>query len=173
MNTPRHILICGDIGVGKSTLISRLLTHSDRQIYGFVTKREPADDKGVCSVYLHPASAQERVCTQANRVGNCNPDDMMLNTAAFDDIGVSLLKAEPSGILIMDELGFMESGADLFCAAVLNALDGGIPVIAAVKSRHTPFLDAVRKHPNVNEYCVTLENRDELYKKLKPLIQRL
>ena len=35
----RHLLICGERGVGKSTLIRRLLKHSTREVGGFVTKR--------------------------------------------------------------------------------------------------------------------------------------
>ena len=35
----RHLLICGERGVGKSTLIRRLLEHSTREVGGFVTKR--------------------------------------------------------------------------------------------------------------------------------------
>lgn len=43
----RHLLICGERGVGKSTLIRRLLEHSTREVGGFVTKRLPvADENG-------------------------------------------------------------------------------------------------------------------------------
>ena len=31
----RHLLICGERGVGKSTLIHRLLEHSTREVGGF------------------------------------------------------------------------------------------------------------------------------------------
>ena len=51
----RHLLICGERGVGKSTLIRRLLEHSTREVGGFVTKRLPvADENGFFPIYLYP-----------------------------------------------------------------------------------------------------------------------
>ena len=41
----RHLLICGERGVGKSTLIRRLLEKNMREVGGFVTKRLPVADK--------------------------------------------------------------------------------------------------------------------------------
>ena len=41
----RHLLICGERGVGKSTLIRRLLEHSTLEVGGFVTKRLPVADE--------------------------------------------------------------------------------------------------------------------------------
>lgn len=44
----------------------------------------------------------------------------------------------------MDELGFLENDAHRFQAAVLAALDGSTPVLAAVKPKDTDFLRRVR-----------------------------
>ena len=40
----KHILICGERGVGKSTLIRRLLAESTLPVGGFVTRRLPQAD---------------------------------------------------------------------------------------------------------------------------------
>ena len=42
----KHILICGERGVGKSTLIEKLLAACPRPRYGFITKMRPADETG-------------------------------------------------------------------------------------------------------------------------------
>ena len=42
----KHILICGERGVGKSTLIRRLLAESTLPVGGFVTRRLPQADGG-------------------------------------------------------------------------------------------------------------------------------
>ena len=53
----RHILICGERGVGKSTLIRRLLAESTLPVGGFVTRRLPqADGDGMFPIYLHAAA---------------------------------------------------------------------------------------------------------------------
>ncbi len=71
----RHLLICGERGVGKSTLIRRLLEHSTREVGGFVTKRLPvADENGFFPIYLYPTlqSEGERRNETANLVGTCD-----------------------------------------------------------------------------------------------------
>ena len=53
----KHILICGERGVGKSTLIRRLLAESILPVGGFVTRRLPqADGDGMFPIYLHAAA---------------------------------------------------------------------------------------------------------------------
>jgi len=53
----KHILICGERGVGKSTLIRRLLAESTLPVGGFVTRRLPqADGDGMFPIYLHAAA---------------------------------------------------------------------------------------------------------------------
>ena len=71
----------------------------------------------------------------------------------------------------MDELGFMEAKAEAFTREVFAALDGDIPVIAAVKARFDVlFLNEVRAHPHAQLVVITKENRDELYLELLPQI---
>ena len=50
MNRPQHILICGEKGVGKSTLINKLLLHNRRPVFGFVTKKMSPNQNGECNV---------------------------------------------------------------------------------------------------------------------------
>ena len=159
----RHLLICGERGVGKSTLIRRLLEHSTREVGGFVTKRLPvADENGFFPIYLYPTSQSEgeRCNETANLVGTCG-------------LGAQLIKSAPSGgIILMDELGFLENDAKVFQSAVLCALDGDTPVLAAVKPKDTPFLRAVRGHENAELVFIDEQNRDALLEKLLPHILR-
>ena len=88
-------------------------------------------------------------------------------TAAFDRYAPKLLEPMPEAVLVkLDELGFLEAGSEAFCRAVLRLLDGDRPVIAAVKDRDVPFLNAVRAHPAARCFQITEENRDELYEEV-------
>ncbi|MCI6811842.1 MAG: molybdopterin-guanine dinucleotide biosynthesis protein B [Lachnospiraceae bacterium] len=100
-----HTLIIGKRGVGKSTLINRIVEEIHPPLSGFRTKN----------------------------------------------------------LILMDEPGFMESEAKDFCRSVLAILDGSTPVIAAVKDKDTPFLNAVRNHPNCRCFYLDEENREALY----------
>lgn len=162
----QHILICGERGVGKSTLISHLLETNALPVYGFITKKLPADETGFHPIYIHPAgqSVAAREWTNDNLIGTCDSKIHNIRLETFNTLGVQYLsQAQPGGVVVMDELGFMESQADAFVKAVFAALDGDIPVIAAVKARFdVPFLNQVRAHPNATVYSITAENRDAL-----------
>ena len=88
-------------------------------------------------------------------------------------LGVRLLEAKPDGILVMDELGFMEAEAKAFCEAVLRCLDGDIPVLATVRAGDlgSSFLDRVRTHPKAELYNVSPERADDLYNRLYPIVE--
>ncbi|MCL2671548.1 MAG: nucleoside-triphosphatase [Clostridiales bacterium] len=175
MTEPRHILICGDRAVGKSALIARLLAHCKRPVSGFLTDRGNPDAEGYRPTYIHPAGAAERMYTKGNRVGCCGEHAPRVFTEVFNHLGVQYLsEVLPGGIIVMDELGFMEAQAQPFVRAVFRALDGDIPVLGAVKCRQgVPFLDTVRAHPKAAVYQMDTENRDVLYEQLLPELNRL
>ena len=173
----RHILVVGERHVGKSTLIRRLLDNTDRPVCGFMTKSLPADEAGFHPIYIHPAGqpTAERVYTEENCIGVCDSRTHRPNLEVFDGLGVRYVRAaRPDGVLVMDELGFFEAKAEAFTAAVLEALSGDVPVIAAVKSRRdVSFLNAVRSQPRAEVFYITPENRDVLYERLLPRLERL
>ena len=173
----KHILICGAKGVGKSTLIRRLCMAANAPIYGYCTKMlSTADADSLFPIYIHPAwqAEAERAYGSANLIGRCDGRMHDVHTNVFDNLGANYIAAaKPGGYIIMDELGFMEKNAEAFKRAVFNALDGDIPVIAAVKARYdVDFLNRVRAHEKAQLYTITPENRDALYAELLGIITR-
>ena len=166
----RHLLICGERGVGKSTLIRRLLAHSTRPLGGFVTLRlKTADENGFYPIYLYDAALpeNERRSTRENLAAACDSRSSVRHSEIFDTLGTRYIKAAPeNSLILMDELGFLEGDAHIFQRAVLDALDGEAPVLAAVKPKDTGFLRAVRGHKNAELVFIDEANRDALYKTL-------
>ena len=161
----KHILITGAQGVGKSTLIQRVLKEMGRTVYGFVTLREPSmeDPELGVPVYIHFPD-EPRKYTQENLLGYGNSRRVNMVTGAFDRYAPRLLAPLPEdGVICFDELGFLESREEAFCAAVLSRLDGDIPVIAAVKDMDLSFLNQIRQHPKCQCLFISEENRDELF----------
>lgn len=166
----KHILICGDVGVGKSTLIRKLILSAGKPVYGFATKRLTHEKDGFFPIYIHPADRpeEERTYSPDNYIGRCDGKIHDVKYDVFNKEGVRLIEgAKDDGLLIMDELGFMEAKAEKFVDAVFKALDGDVQIIAAVKSRRdVPFLEEVRNHPKSEVFRITKENRDQLYTEL-------
>lgn len=169
-----HALIVGPKGVGKSTLIARVLRELGRPLFGFETKKESALQDPVLGepIYIYDADAAHRQAPE-NLVGYCRNRHATPMTEAFDRYAERLMRPTPHGAIIkLDEVGFLEVGAERFCRAILSLLDGGTPVIAAVKDKDIPFLEQVRSHPNAKCFYITQENREALYEEVLGFMKR-
>ena len=157
-----HALIVGARGVGKSTLIRRVVEDLGRPTFGFETKKEDSlarPGKG-SPVYIYKAGEEHRQ-TEGNLVAWCENRCNAVVPAAFDRFALSLLAPVPEGsVVVMDEIGVLEASSEAFCEAVLRLLDGNTPVIAAVKDKDTLFLEQVRRHPGCKCFSLTPENRE-------------
>lgn len=167
-----HTLIVGTYGVGKSRLIEKVLAACGRELQGFVTKKEDdlADEALGSPIYIYEAG-KESVQTAENLLGYCKNQHTAPVPEAFERFAPKLTAPAAGCLFLMDELGVMESKSPAFCEAVLELLDGEVPVIAAVKDKSTPFLEAVRAHPKAKCFYITEENRDELYPEVLAFVQ--
>ena len=169
-----HALIVGDRGVGKSTLIRRVLAELNRPVFGFETKKEEQleDPLRGCPIYIYDAG-QPHVQAPENLIGYHKEAGAAAITAAFDRYAPRLLEIVPEGCVVeLDEIGFLEAKSETFCRAVMRLLDGNAPVIAAVKNREIPFLEAVRSHQNARCFYITPENRDALYEEVLTFLKQ-
>lgn len=174
---PKHLLICAKKQTGKSTIIQRLINEVHCPVYGYITKLGEADGEGFHPIHIHAAKTPEaeRVYTEENLAGLCNSVRHNVFPRAFDVFGArAIAEAQPGGIIVMDELGFMEKNAETFKSTVRAALTGDIPVIAAVKSRYdVEFLNELRAMPTVRLIDLTEENRDALFEELLPVVKQM
>ena len=121
----KHILICGEKGVGKSTLIRRLVEEARLTVGGFCTKMDENAEGAMRPIYIYPASlpTDQRIRGKENLVGRCGNFGRQkeIFPEVFNALGTAYLQGTPScQVIIMDELGFMESDAQAFRRAVLR-----------------------------------------------------
>ncbi|MCQ2406496.1 MAG: ATP-binding protein [Oscillospiraceae bacterium] len=75
----KHILICGERHVGKSTLIRRLLEDYEGRISGFLTRSEAPDENGYHDIYIFPYGGESLPKTEENKIGSCNTREREIN----------------------------------------------------------------------------------------------
>ena len=163
----KHVVLAGKKNAGKTTTVNRLLEHTDKKIYGYFTEPGQPMRQGFRSYFMRPAGSKEWINSDANHIGDGNGVNHFFYPETFNKFGVDCLTATPDGLIVMDELGFMELEAEDFCNKVLECLDGDIPVLATAKAGHdVEFLNNVLNHPNAEVFFVYEENRDEIYEKI-------
>ena len=172
-----HIFLTGDVQVGKSTIIKKTLAALKlRDIGGFRSVSVPDLPDGAMSVYLIPVGEKDPVVNDWNRVGIRKGCGRGIGKfpEAFERAGVqALVDAENMPLILMDEVGRMESAAARFSARILELLNEDTPILGVVqKIADTKLTNAIRQHPNVRVLTVTKENREELAGEVLRLVSK-
>jgi nucleoside-triphosphatase len=178
----RKIFLTGEPGVGKSTIISKVVNTIGITPQGFNTLAQPLqspvipDRNHVILGEVPESTAQynegiyivpygDTPLRGMSPVGTRNRSERKVTAfpEIFDKLGVKILAdSQGAGLIIMDELGFMESKALLFQQKVLQILNSDATVLGVIKPKQTPFLDAIRELSSVEVIEVTKNNRDDI-----------
>ncbi|MDU9375613.1 hypothetical protein McpSp1_01900 [Methanocorpusculaceae archaeon Sp1] len=167
----RHLFLTGDVQVGKSTILRRVIDELDVSVSGFLTMAVPGVE-GCSDIFL--VDAKDPVCSEKCHLAHRVPGKMPeVHEEIFVAIGVPLLLNAKGPLILMDELGWMESSSYAFQQAVFAVLDGDVPVLGIVRDKRLAFLDAVRDHPAVEVLVVTRENREEMVDVVRERVLRM
>ena len=166
-----HILLTGEIQVGKTTIIRNFISQAGLSADGLMTywNKEKGKDR---SLYMAPYSIE--YCLAERHLIMHGEDCRLLSletmSQIFDGFGTEILsKSGRCDVIVMDELGKFESKALAFQKAVTQHINGDIPILGVIQPVRTEFLDKIRLHHKVEVREVTVKNRGEI---LEWLLQR-
>lgn len=165
----QHLLITGRPGVGKTTLIKKIVaeirkTNGNWVISGFYTNEIRQNGLRI-GFNIHTFDGQEGILARSNdpqfkskfRVGKYSVD-----VSDLDNIAVPLLY-KFADLLIIDELGKMELYSSKFRNAVTYALNTQLRIVATLPSYENPFLASIKSRPNIQMWELTRSNRVQLF----------
>ena len=155
-----NLFFTGEIQVGKSTLLRKLLKKSSLRPGGAETGFGPWRAEESRRLFLHPYGKPDY--SEGSVCARMGPEGKIVYPAVFDGRGADLVRAalnDPEvDVVILDELGFLEKDALEFRAAVLEALAGPKPVWGVLRLGGGCWGDVDLGRI----VTVTMENRDEL-----------
>lgn len=160
----KNIFLTGEIQIGKSTLLRKVLKVLDETnltIGGFQTDRNMEDDKTDFVINSIFNNSSYRIAT-INSIGS----DFKITayTKSFEDAANTIIRdsIKKCDVIVLDELGFLESKALDFQKSVFEALDSSRIVLGVIKPKPITFLNKIRERNDISIYQVTKNNRNNL-----------
>jgi nucleoside-triphosphatase len=171
----KNILLTGRPRVGKSTLVRRVVERLREmgvtRMGGFYTLEVSQGGKRVGFDINTLDGRVGRLAREGfesrHRLGRYG-----LDMEAFESVAVPALEEaiRQGGLVVIDEIGFMELKSRRFRKRVEEALSSRSPVLATVMRNRFDFPDAIKARGDVMMITVRVENRDRL---VEEIVERL
>ncbi len=164
----QNILLTGRPGVGKTTLVKRVVELLNTDVGGFYTE-EIRTGESRLGFKIKTFTGEERILAHLAykspfRVGKYGVDIEALEEVAVPALQEAIAQSQ---LIVVDEIGRMELYSERLRQTVLQALDSPKPVLGVIQNRQGGFLDQIRRRNDVLLLTITGENRDSLVAKVK------
>ena len=157
------IFITGLPGVGKTTLVKRIIAELDPvQITGFYTaeirKRGVRQGFELCAL-----NGDRQILSGVNVSSPWRVGKYRVDVPGFDQFLESLaLLNSDAEIIVIDEIGKMEAFSHQFQGIVNRLLASDKKILGTIALKGTGFIHQIKQMPQVKLFEVTLSNRDRL-----------
>ena len=167
----KNILICGTPGVGKTTLIKKILKRINLRAGGFYTEEIKENNKRV-GFKIISLDNQEGILAHINIKDSRRVGRYGVNINDLESIGVKSLEQalKNDDLIIIDEIGKMEVFSEEFKEKVLDCLNSKKIVLATVGMFGDKFISNIKRRDNIILFKVTKENRCKLIEIISSLI---
>jgi nucleoside-triphosphatase len=159
----RNILMTGLPGVGKTTLIRKLVEElKPLRPVGFYTEeiREEGTRKGFELISL---DGRRGLLAHAEVKGHYRVGKYNVDVKGFEEFLGTVPFLDPSAHLVMiDEIGKMECFSDQFKKLIRGLLDSDKWVIATIALKGRGLIGEVQKRQDVKLFQITRSNRDSI-----------
>ena len=159
-----NLLITGKPGVGKTTLVMNVVQRlrGPLRLAGFTTAevRDPSGER--TGFQILTVEGQQAALARAGLRSSVHVGRYGVNLEAFERLALPELARRDVDLMVIDEIGKMECASDRFCRSVEDALDAPVNVLAVLGIASLPFLQSVRRRPDVELLTLTERNRDAL-----------
>lgn len=163
----KNILLTGPPGVGKTTVVMRLVESLGDGVDGFYT-RELRESGRRTGFLLKSLDGKEGLLAHVDLKYGPKVGRYTVDLEDLDSVGTSSIRraVRSKRIVILDEIGRMELLSDGFRREVLRALNSGSRVVATIREGSDRFCDSIKEREDVVIVRVSESNREDLPSRL-------
>jgi nucleoside-triphosphatase len=168
MSMKKNVLLYGRPGVGKTTLVMRVVERLPAgQATGFYTQevRQGGTRRGFEVITL---DGRRGLLAHVEKKSRYRVGKYGVDLPGFEAVALPAIVPAQAGdsIIVIDEIGKMECFSEEFRRRTLAALDSAARVLATVPLRGKAFVERLKARPDVTLLEVSKANRDELVERL-------
>jgi len=167
----KNILICGPPGVGKTTLVKKILENINLRAGGFYTEEIRENNRRV-GFKIISLDNQEGILAHISIKNSRRVGRYGVNIYDLENIGVKSLSQalRDDDLIIIDEIGKMEIFSDKFKDKILDCLNSEKFVLATIGIGGDKFISKIKERKDIVLFTINIENRDRLIDRISSLI---
>ncbi|MGQ3683834.1 MAG: NTPase [Candidatus Loosdrechtia sp.] len=168
----KHILLTGKPGVGKTTVIKKMLPFLGDDAGGFFTEEMSAMGKRM-GFRVVTLDGEDGVLAHVDLNSTYQVGRYRVDPDAFEKLVIPVLEnaVRDKPVIVIDEIGKMELLSMKFRELVSTILDSKRLLVAVIKEDGDPFTDWIKKRNDVTIVTVNHENRDTLPGEILEMIE--
>lgn len=159
----KHILLTGKPGVGKTSVVKKIIPLLGMDAGGFYTEeiRELDRRMGFRVVTL---DGEDGVLAHVDFNSNYRVGKYRVDLDSFEKVAIPALERamEHKSIIVIDEIGKMELYSMKFRELVSKILDGEKSLLCVIKENGDAFTEGIKRRKDVTLVTVNYENRESL-----------
>jgi len=160
----RNVFITGKKGIGKSTLLNKIINIVGCALGGFVQGKEFTDEKiSYKIISLYNPKQNYTIGIYDKKKAYLNTDINIFNVVSEEILQRCLNSGD---LIILDELGFMEENSEVFKNSIFKILDSNKPVLGVLKECNTDFVRNIKMRKDVQVIRIDEINRNLMEKEI-------
>lgn len=166
-----NLFLTGEIRVGKSTIVNKIIDKLNCSIGGYITERQ--EENGIRTFIIRSLCNYEDTYTIAKINMETFEKEIFIDNFRYHIPLMLDNSLKNKDLIILDELGFMENDIKPFTTKIYEILDSEKPVFGVLKAYDCQFIDTIGGRDDVKIIEITKDNRDNILYEIISILMAL